>query len=107
MKDKINILGEEYHIIINQILAGKDGECDDSIKQIRICNSLYTIPESITLGNREKYINEVVRHEIMHAVFSEAGIEINFGMHNEDTVNWIVRMYPKMKAIFEELGIEG
>jgi hypothetical protein len=106
MKDKINILGVEYTIITDDYLAGKIGDCDDSTKRIRICSSTHKIPETITLGNRDKFIDEALRHEVMHAIMDEAGIEIGFASHNEDNVNWIARMYPKMKSIFEELGIE-
>jgi hypothetical protein len=43
----------------------------------------------------------------MHAFFCESGITYRYSKDEEDfLVDWIARMYPKMKKIFEELGVE-
>ena len=43
----------------------------------------------------------------MHAFFNESGITYKYDGEDEDfLVDWFARQYPKIKKIFEELGVE-
>lgn len=107
MKDKINILGEEWTIRTDKELEDKDGETDHTIREIKICKTLYREPKGNDCkGRNTKYANEVARHELLHAIMHELGKWYNYGIHTEENVNLLAITYPKMKAIFKELGVE-
>lgn len=103
---KINILGEKYTIDNSKYLTGMDGNIDWTNKRIQIAKSLDE-PNSSKLANLNLYKNSVTRHEIIHAMFQESGLDtFSNNIHNEETVDWIAKMYPKMVKIFSKLEIE-
>lgn len=111
MKDKIRILGQEYTLHTGTsdeypILKDVNGYVDLYAKKIVIDTS-YGDPEG---GFRSECpqlaINRLYRHEIIHAFFSESGISYNLSNDEEEQlVDWIALQFPKMKKIFEELGV--
>ena len=105
---KINILGTEYTVILSKELPdGTDGRTDRTTKKIEVCNSLYKKPSKDQLQNLKAYADTVLRHEAIHAILNESGLEQHaHPMHNEEFVNWIAIQYPKMKKIFEQLEVE-
>ena len=106
MITKINVLGEEYSIDDGETLVNIDGDCDWTTKKIRICKSL-SIDEEGKLKNLKLYKNAVVRHELIHAILHESGLDTGSNMiHNEESVDWIAKMFPKMAKIFNELSID-
>ena len=53
-----------------------------------------------------------LRHEVIHAFLFESGLGCNFEHpnrfgHDETFVDWFAYQYPKIKAVFKELGIES
>ena len=107
---KINVLGTEYEIKENcnvedyKALEDKDGYTDSSIKQIVIADFKkdYNSIEDLDFHTRK-----VKRHEIIHAMLYESGLDCNTDWAtNEEIVDWIAMQYPKLKAIFEKLDIE-
>ena len=103
---EINILGEKYTIDESEELENKDGQCDWTTKEIKICNTLLIGGEG-KLKNLELYKNSVIRHEIIHAILHESGIDTINHIHNEETIDWIARIFPKMLKIFKELDVEN
>ena len=118
MKNKINVLGQEYKIEYHRNkedvkLENCFGYHEQFSKKIVIDQDL--IDESTgkihnpkTSENLEVYVNKVYRHEIIHAFFEESGLTYHFDrIEDEDfVVDWIARQFPKMKKIFEELGVD-
>jgi len=51
--------------------------------------------------NMQDYKNKVIRHELVHAFLFESGLAGNSWASNEEIVDWIAYMFPKMKAAFE------
>ena len=104
---KIEILGTEYEIIKDEELEEMDGCCDKTVKKINICKTLQTQPESKNSVKDIKWqADKVLRHEIIHAFMFEGGLAENHDrIHNEQVVDWIALMYPKMKKVFDQLEI--
>ena len=104
-KNVVNVLGTEYEIrcdmeIGKDILStGADGECDLYAKVINIVDK-----DQIKDGREEAKItawNNIMRHELMHAFFTEAGLDCY--AQDEKLVDFIAVQFPKMKALFEEV----
>lgn len=53
------------------------------------------------METKKKRFNEVLRHEVIHAFFSESGLDDYSS--NEELVNWIAIQFPKMLQVFKEL----
>jgi len=102
---KINVLGTDYEIIEHEYLETCEGSCDKTTKEIKICKTLSEEPKSGEIRNMESLKQTIIRHEVIHALLFESGLAENCGDHNEQNVDWIAIMYPKMKKIFEELGV--
>ena len=111
MSDKINILGTTYTILITDAeheprLSNCDGFCDKTSKKVVITLE----PKDCNLDDWIVYKNKILRHEIIHAFFFESGLHENlenraFGVP-ETIVDWFAVQFPKIKAVFELLGIE-
>lgn len=101
---KINILGTEYNVIVDDSLIpqGCDGLCRTYSKEIIIKSKENMLCPDDSIENKECRQNEVARHEIVHAFFSEAGLEDY--SNNEQLVDWIATQFPKLVKIFTELG---
>lgn len=117
MKDKINVLGQEYAIVQdtpknNSKLEDKFAYVEPYAKKIVVDKTIATsigVPSgrSDAIENIDGFINKVYRHEIIHAFFTESGIDYNFSEDEEDfLVDWFAKQYPKIKKIFAELGVE-
>lgn len=92
----VNILGEEYEI---KILEKRDScmlenNSDGYVNYDDKC---------IYLWKDDVWIKHTLIHEMIHAYLFEAGIEFDYGIHNEDNVNFIARMIPKISNQFEKV----
>ena len=107
---KINVLGTEYTVLERateqyKILSECDGYCDKTTKIIVIKGRT----TDCDLGNFERYLRKVMRHEIIHAFLFESGLAENFERadkwgHDETTIDWFAIQYPKLTAAFKEAG---
>ncbi len=114
----VTILGTEYTITVKKYDEEEafsrrsiDGYCDSWTKKIVVCDmSTYKgwehePPESIEVAQKE-----VLRHEIVHAFFSESGLEDSSNSvdcawaKNEEMVDWIAIQGPKIYKAWEEAG---
>ena len=55
------------------------------------------------MEDKMKRYREVMRHEIIHAFFSEAGLDDY--SDNEQLVNWLAIQIPKMNDVFTMLKV--
>jgi len=111
MEDKkIDVLGTEYTIVKNEELNDADGNCDHTIKVVRVCKTLYDRLEKPVPGHvvdTQSHIDAILRHELIHALANESGLQGCSPLRDEIVVDWIAIMYPKMKKIFKKLDIEN
>lgn len=117
MKDKITILGQEYTIV--QDTPKNNPKLEDNYAYVEPYAKKIVVDKTIDVSigvpsgrpdaieNIDGFINKVYRHEIIHAFFTESGIDYNLSKDEEDfLVDWIAKQFPKMKKIFAELGVE-
>lgn len=101
---KANILGMEYSIAITSSLEGTnaDGEVNYFLKSIllRPAKSMGGIDATEDEGvHRAK---EVLRHEVIHALFYESGLNDRYGS-DETLVSFLAAQFPKLCDIFGDL----
>jgi len=104
---KINILGTEYKIIEseeNDMLGDDLGVCDLWDNKIMLHKDLDEKTDPKQSDRIDLCKAKVLRHELLHAIFKESGHwEYT---HDEELIDIISLLYPKMKKIFKELNIE-
>lgn len=112
---KTTILGEEWTIKIASesdfpYLKEVDGYTDSSVRQI-VANSMEQRKgECDAKLDMNQYLKQVLRHEIIHAFLFESGLDANTGQYNswatnEEMVDWMAIQFPKIKKVYDELGI--
>ena len=85
-------------------LTDCDGYCDWTTKEIVIEREAEG-----NLGNMEKYIAKVKRHEIVHAFLLECGLHESSGSTkawaaNEEMVDWFARIGPRIYQAWKIAG---
>ena len=107
MDKKIKILGEDW--IIRKSKESEDpklkscnGYCDNTIRTIVFEDF---IPDEKTLADLANYSAKVLRHEIIHAVLLESGLnECSSWAGNEEMVDFFARQLPKInRAILDAM----
>lgn len=102
---QINVLGTLYNLIeSNKVddpaLEHCDGYCDDTTKMCVI--DTMNNSDVLAKQNMQDYKRKVIRHELVHAFLFECGLASNSWANNEEIVDWIAYMFPKLKSAFEE-----
>lgn len=108
---KVNILGTEYTIYSEvterekSFMKSNDGVTDFTTKEIFIADLDDGDPNN--MQKMGVYENRIVRHEIVHALLFESGLDVNaVWARNEEIIDWIAIQFPKLHNIFKDLGIE-
>lgn len=113
LSHKISILGTEYTISFKSqkklSKRGCDGSCDRTSKNILVTR--YNVSRGDTpnkFDNPEKYVLQVLRHEVIHAFLYESGLDSNFAHpqygHDETFVDWISMQLPKINKALKDAG---
>lgn len=112
------ILGTEYRIEIHKWSEDKElsqnswaGYCCSDFPLIVIAD--LDDEEHFWFSSEEEkdvYFKSCLRHEIIHVFLNESGLKDNFEHvprmgHEETMVDWIANQFPKIAAVYEELGI--
>lgn len=113
MRSSVNILGQKYQLILdtpenNPKLKDVNGYMEPYSKKIVIDAAIIESHKKDPLAaeDLEAKVRQIYRHEIMHCFFTESGISYKFSVEEEDfLVEWIAVQFPKMKKVFEELGV--
>lgn len=109
MKDKVKILDTEYSIQLlreedDPKLKEADGYTDVTTRRIVVCdrrsNDVMQVDEPSVI------IENVARHEMVHAFLYESGLGANSWADNEEIVDWIAIQFPKMQEAFDEVFSE-
>ena len=103
----VNILGTEYAVKTvkredDPKLTDNDGYCDVTTKEIVLCQ---VEPDKDSVKDLDRYMNDVLRHEIVHAFLFESGLQAESFAMDETCVDWIALQAPKMFNLWAELGI--
>lgn len=92
---EVNILGTTYEI-------EKLDEKDSYMFKNNADAYVDYIEKKIFLHKDDVMINTSLRHELIHAFMYEAGIEFGYQFHNEDVVNYIATIFPKLEKAVKE-----
>lgn len=90
-------------------LAGYCGEDDKLIVIADMSEKEYFT--GMTERGKEIYRKRVLRHEIIHAFLNESGLSADASTptgawaRHEEMVDWIAIQFPKIAAVYQELGI--
>lgn len=108
-KRTVHILGSKWTISFrsqaeDKNLNNADGYCDWTVRGIVIEKEM-----NGNLTNMERYINKVIRHELVHAFLLESGLaecssEADCWAQNEEMVDWFARVGPDIYAAWREAG---
>ena len=103
----ISILGTDYTIIeTNLNESPNDGYTDWTTKTIKVHDFKN---DDIELGDKNLYRKHILKHEIIHAFLIESGLGDQWEHkpmgHEETVVDWFAYMYPKIKEVFDLLGL--
>lgn len=98
----INILGTEYEIHTDDSIVSQavDGMCKSYDKKIIVRSKGNMLCPDDSDEVKDIRYKEVLRHEIIHAFFDEAGLDDY--SNNEQLVEWIAFQFPKMLRTFVE-----
>lgn len=101
---KLNIFGEEWEVKVDPDL--KDdfrGLCDISVRTITLNDFNKYLKFEYPLKDMENEIERTLRHEIVHAIFSEAGLE---GYSSDELlVDFLSVQIPKLEKIIEQVKL--
>lgn len=104
-KKTINVLGTTYTIetspdITNELIAKQyDGEADFMNNTIHIKDYGDLLPDNDSIVAKKEYYNVVLRHELTHAFFHEAGLDAY--AYDETLVDFIALQFPKLQKLFK------
>lgn len=105
---KIKVLDAEYDVYFKTSdedvkLLDCGGYCDTTVKKIVVKKIIVT---DNTVENIDSYSNEVLRHELIHAILYECGLSACSWAENEEIVDWLAVQFPKISHIFSIAGVE-
>lgn len=106
MNNTVNILGTEYEIEYHStdddsFLKSSDGYSDYTLKKIVIKSN-----NNNEVGDFKWLQKKTLRHEIIHAMLAESGLQSNFQHceefgHDETTVDWFAIQFPKILEAYK------
>ena len=108
----VNILGTEYTVMYDvpdeELPEGADGCMDQTLRTIKLAQFE---PNRNSVQNLSAYRRKVLRHEVIHAFLYESGLWSNSGSSenwgmDETITDWIAIQFPKIHAVFVELGCD-
>lgn len=98
-----HVLGEEYTIIEDASIKdkfGADGVYADYSKTIRVRPVNDLLEEPATPEEKAARQRETIRHELIHAFMGIGGLDR--WNDDEELVNWMAKMFPRVYKCFEE-----
>ncbi len=120
MKNRtVNILGTEYKIEIHKF------DDDKTLKDNSFAGYCCSYVQLIVIADmdddkhfdfsddkeQDNYFKCTLRHEITHAFLNESGLKECSSSdkpwaRNEEFIDWLAIQFPKISAVFRELGVE-
>lgn len=104
-KKTVNILGTNYMIGDDDSLfkTNADGLHEEYAKRISMRKAEDMLTDNDSFDLKKLRYNEVARHEVVHAFFTESGLSDYCS--NEQLVDYIAMQSPKIFKVFQELDI--
>ena len=104
---KVSILGIDYELKESDVtedirLDGHDGYCDVTSKEVVVDRIPYKSANNVSEMEVRKRI--VMRHELIHCLMFESGLDSQSFAADEALIDWIAIQFPKMARIFLECG---
>ena len=97
----ISIFGEDYTILYdNDTDTDTYGVCERYSKEIIIYKKAFTGAD--TCKCVDKVIEKTVRHELLHAIFHEAGLDEY--SEDETLIDCLAILYPTIEKILESVS---
>lgn len=107
-KSMVNVLGTKYTIERTHDdprLEDMDGFCDETTKELVVETYAGDDGKPGVKADLDVQRKKVVRHEIVHAFLFESGLAENSSWaQNEEIVDWISIMGPKLWAAWNAAG---
>lgn len=105
----VSVLGTLYTIYqANSVdvpdLADCDGYCDTTVKAIVVLDMTEVEGKPGAKADLAHYQRKVIRHELLHAALFESGLSGNSWGENEEIVDWFAIQFPKLEALFQQVG---
>ena len=104
----ISVLGTDYEVKRDTAMCqslGGDGLTDRFKKEITLKRNADMLDDCTEQDVLDMYERRVLRHELIHAFFFEAGAE-KYGM-DEDLVDMLALLWPRMNEAMEKMGADG
>ena len=104
----IRILGTNYTIRVvsahdaRMEAVGASGVCESYSKELYV-KDFTTESDTNQYKEIEKYCKKILRHEIVHAVFFEAGLSKYF--EDEELTETLAHLAPKMVEVMESINL--
>lgn len=114
MKNKIQILGQEYQIIIcsqdeMNTYNPRKKPSDNPLNAWGLCDfgeKIIYVDSELTDKDSVAQFNRVLRHEILHALAYESGINgESYWGQNEECIDYYAIQIPKLIKLFKQLDI--
>lgn len=104
MEQTVNILGTRYIVAADssKVEKGNDGQCENYNKAIYVKDKDDILDEAASPAEKSAAFKEVMRHELVHAFFNEAGLDEY--RCDELLVQWLAKQFPKMMDVMREVG---
>lgn len=104
---RIEVLGTEYTIRESNRaeephLLDAQAFCDTYKKEIVVNDMKVDAEFPDCVKDIDSFRKECIRHELIHAILYESGLDQNSWGGNEEIVDWIAIQFPKMARIFLE-----
>ena len=99
----VNVLGTDYTIKVDSDYLKEqnaDGVCKSYDKEIVIREDTDFLCPDDKATTKKLRKKEVIRHELIHAFFSESGLDDYSS--NEQLVDWLASQFPKMLQAFKD-----
>ena len=97
-----DILGTDYQLIASNERENLKLQNNDGIAELYSKKLIFDFTDKVdnlTFENIESYMQSVVRHEMMHAFFHEAGLDRY--ADDEVLVDFIAKQFPKLQELFK------
>lgn len=106
---QVDVLGTTYTVHETDMLQDPaleqcDGYCDETVK-VCVIDSMKNRTDPMSKQDIQKYKDKTIRHEVIHAFLFESGLADNSWAANEEVVDWIASMFPKLKDAFAQLNV--
>lgn len=104
MEQTVNILGTRYIVAddSSKVEKGNVGQCENYNKAIYVKDKDDIFGDAASQTEKDEAFKEVIRHELVHAFFNEAGLDKY--RDDELLVQWLAKQFPKMTDVMRKVG---